>query len=369
MIEPRFTLSDVLNRIESQSTFGSHESLLQNGHLSDCVHGGAVPCQWCDWAVITDDVTSLLTTLEDADLLLSSPVLGLTWALAAWSIAELPSMLTKFAVRDEARRLTSALCDAVQEKQSQILRVLTHESSMGGRLESSLKRVAALGSIPAMVREPDRWVHHLTGPVRLTIANLSERIEINRLQLICTFECEQLLTCETFHLGTVPELAGLHARRQTTHEDIFVEVAKGSFQELAIAALMSDLIEVIDELADALERTADMITITFSPEIATYPKQLRRTLWARCGIDWVHTFLDISGYAHWHSNGQKPHVALTTAWYVVAALAVSAHSGQIPATGPRRSLDDFTISGFPRLFRKDLNASTPDDAEYPCADR
>jgi hypothetical protein len=338
MTESHLTLGDVLDRIETRNGHESHRSVLRNGHLSECVHGGAVPCQWCDWAVVTDEVSALVDIIEDAHLVLDSPITGLTWALAAWSITELPSTVTGGDVREDAREIISALSDKVQRKQNQIFSVLRRESSPGGRIDSSVRRMAALGSIPSIAREPGRWVHHLSRPVQLTIADLSEQVDIDRLQLFCAFECEQLLD-ETLCLRTVPELTGLGARRQKTLEDIFDDVTKGSFQELAIAALMIDLTRTINDLADAIEKSSGMVAITFPPAITPYPKQLRRTLWAQCSIDWVHTFLDISGCACRHSNGQSPRVGLRAPWFVVAALAGSNHFGQIPATGPRRDFD------------------------------
>jgi hypothetical protein len=332
------TLGDILNRVEANTRGGELRPRLRRGHLPTCPHNREPPCHWCDWAVITDDVTRLISILEDAELILSTPPSGLLWALVAWSIAEAPTTIKHAGVRPEALEIVLSLCDEVREKQSLVRSALQRESNHGGRIESCAKRIAALSSVAPIVKSPDKWARFLDEPALTVVTDLRRRVEVGRLQILCTYECEQLLTTEVPIVRTVPELSAFRERQNKMQKSVFNDLPKGSFEELALGAMLTDLTEAIHVAADAIAATSGTLFITFSEEAVAYPKMLRRNLWAQCSIDWIRTFIDISGAPCWQFSDHVREI-LSVPWFAAAALAWNTEAGPIPATTQMRAFE------------------------------
>jgi hypothetical protein len=287
--------------------------------------------------VVTDDVAKLIAVLEDADVILSTPPSGLLWAIAAWSIVEAPTAINDAGVRPEALEVVLSLCDEVRRKQNLVELALQNESKVNGCIQLCAMRVAALTAVAPVVGSPERWMKNLDEPARNIVMELRKRVAVNRLQQLCAYECEKLLAIAMPTLRTAPELSTLNERCHKMHNRVFNDLPKGSFEELTLGAMLTDVTRDIHAVAEEIAATSGTISITFPQKSVEYPQILRRNLWAKCDIDWVRTFIDISGAPCWQFS-ERVNEILTVPWYVMAALSWKCEAEPIPATTQRREV-------------------------------
>jgi hypothetical protein len=331
------TLGHVLERIEGCRANSTVTAAQRCGHLPTCHHGRSLPCHWCDWAVVTNDVTHMMALLEDADVLLASPPSDLRWALAAWLVGTAPTALQSTTVRPEVLDILDALRGEVISRQDSLLSRIEAGSQTGGALEQAAVHHAALLSVVAITSDPSRLARYLPGSLRRRVVSLNERVDAGRMYLLCASESPDLPCNYQPRIRTAPELDAMVTFRERQRRRILQEHQKGSLKELALAARLTCLTQEFHALANDIESIAGSVRVRFSEDIVYFPPSLRRTMWAQCGIDWVRTFIDISGAPCWYTTTMGSDEFIVP-WFVGAVLTTDAELPCVPAVATRRTL-------------------------------
>jgi hypothetical protein len=327
----RLSLASVVARIGHEAASKTLDSAVHNGHLICCPVMEQVPCQWCDWAAVTPDIEHLVAQIDDAaDLLARSPS-SFRWALAAWSIRESVPTLPTRGVRAEVSLISQALETALREHQRRVDRAIAQASIAGGDLERCCVRIASIRSI-AQLTDSRSWCdRYLPTTIRARYGKLVQRIDADRLRRICTVEIEKTVTGELFSLYTVPELDSLLRRQQGNRRFIFHEVDRGSIHELTLEAFLDDLIEEVWSLSALVEESPGKVPLRLFSLRTQHAKLMRATIWSSCSIDWVQTFIDITGAPSWKCDGSDAE-NLTVPWFVAVELEGNKSAGSLSAT-------------------------------------
>ena len=329
MIGERLTLTSVVARVEHEAAT-TPNNVLQNGHLMCCPAMDRIPCQWCDWAVVTPDIEHLVAEIDDADDLLASSASSFRWALAAWSIREWVPTLPTRGIRIEVATIAHALETALRERKRKVDEAIARASRAGGELERCCVRVASIRSIAQMTDSRSWCDRYLSSTIRTRYGKLTQRIDEDRLRRICTAEIEKIVIGELFSLRSIPELDSLLRRQQGNLRFIFHEVDRGSIQELTLHAFLDDLIEEIWSLSTLIEDSPGQVPLRLLSLRTPHAKLMRSTIWSSCSIDWVQTFIDITGAPSWQADDCDDE-SLTVPWFVAVELEGNKLAGAMSA--------------------------------------
>jgi hypothetical protein len=291
-----------------------------------------VPCQWCDWAAVTPDIEHLVAQIDDADDLLARSPSSFRWALAAWSIRESVPTLPTQGVRAEVGLISQALETALREHQRRVDRAIAQASIAGGDLERCCVRIASIRSI-AQLTDSRSWCdRYLPSTIRARYGKLVQRIGPDRLRRICTAEIEKIVIGEFFPLKSIPELDSLLRRQQGNRRFIFHGVDRGSIQELTLEAFLDDLIEEICSLSTLVEESPGQVPLRLLSLRTPHAKLMRATIWSSCSIDWVQTYIDITGAPSWKQCDESDPDSLKVPWFVAVELEGNKSAGSMSAT-------------------------------------
>src|SRR5664280_713839 len=327
----RLSLACLVARTHHEAANKALESALHDGHLMCCPEMGRTPCQWCDWAAVTPDVGRLVAEIDDVDDLLARSPSSFRWALAAWSIKESVPTLPTRGVRAEVALISQALETALRERQQRVDRAIAKASIAGGELERCCVRIASIRSIAQITDSRSWYASYLPRAIREELDRLLQRIEAGRLRRICTVEIEKTVTGEPFTLQTVPELDSLLRRRQGNRQFIFSEIDRGSIEELTLEAFLADLIEEVWLLSAFVEKSPGLVPLRLFSRRTHHAKLMRSTIWSSCSIDWVQTFIDVTGAPCWQScDGDAEQ--LMVPWFVAVELEGNKLAGSMSAT-------------------------------------
>lgn len=342
------SLAAVTSRIDNETARKTLDGALFDSHLRCCPRMGDTPCQWCDWAVVTTDTEHLVAAIDDADSLLAASPSSLQWSLAAWSINESVTTLPAVGVRAEVALIMQAMENAFRERQERVRTAIAQAAVTGGELEQCCVRIASIRSVAKMTHPASWWEHYLSSAIRAKSHGLLQRIEVDRLRRICTFEIERMVTGEPIDLQTQPELNSLQRRREGHRRFIFSEIDRGSIEELALEAVLDEITEGILAVAASIADSPGLVPVRLLPSRPAHVKAVRASIWLSCSIDWVQTFIDITGAPCWRTQ-QDEAVMLTVPWFVAVDLEGNKSAGLMSATEQEHRLANIQTD----LQRKD----------------
>jgi hypothetical protein len=155
-----------------------------------------------------------------------------------------------------------------------------------------------------------------------------------------------MVTGEPIDLQTQPELNSLQKRREGQRRFLFSEVDRGSIEELALEAVLDEITEGLMAIAASIQCSPGLVPVRMLPSRTAHAKSVRGAIWLSCSIDWVQTFIDITGAPCWRTH-QDETAVLTVPWFVAVELEGNKSAGLMSATEPEHRLADF--SGFPDM--------------------
>jgi hypothetical protein len=330
-MKPQLSLTDLIGRIDEPRIVAEARGMIVGGHLRCCASKGSLPCQWCDWAVVTPGTMDLIARIDDIRRVLNAFPSGLWWALAAWALQE-PMTATGPAsediVRPEVDIIWRGLDRALLSSQAELSNKLASASGTDGDLVKCCSRVAAIGSLVYLENENWPWSRLVPADLRAQAGAAFRRVDAGRLDRICTTEIEKLVGEPLFSLETEHVAESLAKRRQRSRNYVFDSIEPGSINELNLEASLRGLVERIHSIASAIEVVPGTVSVRLAADSIHMSKLVRKTVWSSCSIDWVQTFIDTTGAPCW--GGREPG-SLTVPWFVAAAIEGGRRSERLSA--------------------------------------
>src|SRR5664280_2964789 len=126
-----------MERINESGVAAEADRAIEGGHLLCCTSRGSLPCQWCDWAVVTQSAVDLIARIDDTRRLLNESPSARWWTLAAWSLQEpmeSTGLTSENVVRPEVDFIWRGLERALLASQAELSELLAHASGADGEL-------------------------------------------------------------------------------------------------------------------------------------------------------------------------------------------------------------------------------------------
>jgi len=315
------------------------------GHLDECPRpfGVVAECDWCTWAVRTQELQQVVAIGVDAHLLASCSERDSVAAVVAYrELHEQLDMVDLDAIRIPAAQ--TAATEALAQTRAhleRLRRALEPSVAPGGSIEQLCRTTAgALTAISIRCGEtvdlplgiPDALMRQLLD----TSMAVSEDLHVATL----------LPVIDHLHWRGVPRLATqpewqrrpepTAAAHLSAHQLTGAKVAAGSLESLVVEAVVDRCTDEFMELGAALSRVPCTRTIR-QPRGGRWSSRTRATVWRRLRIDWHLTLIDTGLAACWNSRSQGDEVTVDVPWTVAAAIEVADRHGLGSATHQRPS--------------------------------
>lgn len=311
-------------------------SVLEAGHLPECPHarrGRADDCDWCRWALVIPDLSSLVVIGDDALTLMRCDVLDtVAGVVAATRLFELFEEIDIGTISVASTRELAANVSAQTARCLDRLRGgVGLATRAGGPLIARCERTAGAIAATTLQAEVGVDVTALPAPVQ---AGLNELAAM-------TSSCVQLSTMlpvvEHLHWRGVPDLVSQPEWLRRTRPVEVTELGQrqlaasgatfGSLEALVLESLIENLTELLLEVGELLAGSLPPVVFRRSVDERPFDGRLRSTLWRILPIDWHLTLVDTGLAAAWDTDIADGVRSTVVPWVVDAAATVLHRKG------------------------------------------
>lgn len=295
-------------------------------HLPECPHscrGEVDDCDWCRWAVVTSEMTTLLDVGTDARRMARSDVLStVPGVVAAARLFDLFDEVDLAGVDVEsARQLTAKVRDATARHLDDLDRKVRDATRPGGPVDERCRRTAGAIAAASLQSGPDSaLVASLPAQARASLDELARSVS-GGVQL-----SSLLPVIEHQHWRGMPELAsqpewsrrpkpgseGVIRQRQLAASGVHA----GSLEALVLESVLDRCTEMLLDVGTSLAAAAKPLVYRRPTIDRPFDSRLRKTLWRVLPIDWHLTLVDTGRAACWETE-EVGNVRLTTVPWVV----------------------------------------------------
>lgn len=308
-------------------------SVVGEDHLPECPHaraGGVENCDWCRWAVVTPEMTTLVDVGNDARQLVRSDVIATVPGVVA--AARLFDLFAGVDIADvdvaSARGMTARIRGDTERRLESLRRRVRDVTVSAGPIDRLCQRTAgALATASLQSGADTALVESLPLTVREGLDELARTVS-GGVQL-----ASLLPVVEHLHWSGMPELASQPEwqRRPKPGSDHLVRqrqlaasgVQAGSLEALVLESVLDRCTELLLDVGAGLaEATRPLV---YARPIADRPfgGRLRRTLWRVLPVDWHLTLVDSGLATCWNTTEINGVRSCTVPWVVdVAARAL-----------------------------------------------
>jgi hypothetical protein len=337
-------------------------------HLPECSmrHRDILDCHWCNWAVSTPCIITLLdaradaVALTDSDTVRSGAHGSVAWVVASCEVLRLVEQVDSAdvlvpSVRELADRLAGAVSDELGTLRGEIDSAVAPDGPVERRCLQTAGAIAAtrLGS-PSL---------------RPIAGRLSERTRRIVTELAASISPEQqtvglIPVIDHLHWKGLPELrtqpewsrrpapgtaSGVLARRLAG-----TQLAPGSLEALVVESVIDRATEQLLEVADDLTNAAPAVEYRRRRDAPPASPATKRILWRLALIDWHQSFVDTGRADCWGASTVGADIITSVPWQVAEAITISDSQGLVGATFADRPIGFRSEPGEP--------ASTPSPA-------
>jgi hypothetical protein len=287
-------------------------SLLGDDHLPECPHARGCDvddCDWCRWAVVTPEMTTLLDVGSDARRLARSDVLATVPGVVA--AAQLFDLFDGVDIAGvdvaSARQMTALVRNDTSRHLDDLDRQVRDATRPGGPVDNRCRRTAgAIAAASLLSGTNSALVAALPPPVRACLDELAQSVS-GGVQLSSV-----LPVIEHLHWRGMPELASQPewSRRPNPGADHLVRqrqlsasgVQTGSLEALVLESVLDRYTEMLLDVGTSLAAAAKPLVYRRPTTDRPFDSRLRKTLWRVLPIDWHVTLVDTGRAACWDTE-------------------------------------------------------------------
>jgi len=306
------SLGDLAELLVAERASGVLDHVLRpDGHLVDCPKCGPVPCTWCDFAVVTPELLVRVDLLHDA-IVLEDFTPTISWMLASAMVASTDRGAIPRGLRGSAECLLRALDAVVAGHQRTLQLALQHAGSAGTGLVRDVEHVAGLRTAMHFGADRNLWGPMARGhqPVAAADGLPHDVLDAIAAQLVRPITTPS----EGFpHLSSVPDV---HALVQPLPSPFSSTITTGSLAELSLYARRAEVAESAAMLAGSFRSHSDRVAVDAVRPVRFLHRVALTTVWKCEVVNWVQTFIDLTGAEAWRGTGSM----LRVPWFVAADL-------------------------------------------------
>ena len=335
-------------------------------HLPECSmrHREVVECHWCNWAVATPGITSLLDAradaiaLRDRDTVRSGAHGTVAWVVASCEVLRVVDEVDSSDVLvPSVRELADRLAGSVSAELEPLRREVDNAVAADGPVERRCLQTA--GAIAATrLGSPD--LHHvadrLSDRTRHVISELAESLSTEHQAAGLIPVIDHLHWRGLPELRTQPEwsrrpapgtASGVLARRLAG-----TQLAPGSLEALVVESVIDRATDQLLEVADDLTNAAPAIEYRRRHDATPASPATKRMLWRVALLDWHQSFIDTGRADCWDARREGDDIVTSVPWQVAQAIMIGDTQGLVGAAFADR----------PSGFRAEANEPDPRSA-------
>jgi len=317
--------------IEELARFGATRA-----HLPECRNPRAAPvvdCEWCEWAVLIPEVTTLLDIGNDARTLLRSEVADtVAGAVALTQLLDLFAGLRLDAIHVEsARRLAGNIRDETGAALARLECRVRNAARAGGPLDDLLRLTG--GTIAAVELQSSAAAEVVaTFPDRLRtslqdLAGMSTQVQLASLLPVV----EHHLWRGMPDLATQPEWrrrTGPSERSRLGQLQITASGAEPrSLEALVVESLIDECTQHLLDLGPELAEAAPPVRYTRPHSELRHSAKARNILWRVARFDWHLTFIDTGLALCWGARSEDGAAVTDVPWIIHRAITALRRAG------------------------------------------
>ena len=314
-------------------------------HLPECPHRGGSPtepCDWCQWAIQTPELETLLAVGRDTRALLGWGSLDSVAAVVAFArLEELAASVNLESVWvSSSRRLVDATRQAVAVDLDRLRHRIARAVAAGGPIEVTCLRAAGGLAVVALQTERGRDAgSRLPESLRDRIDQLTRNLSVEHQIATFLHAVEALHHTELPPLATQPEWdrrppaaagpAGLAGRQLAA-----ANVEPGSLEALVVESLLAETTDLLVSLGEELGDIGPPVTLRRPTTDEPHSPTARSLVWRVSRLDWHLTFVD-THHAHcWGARTEGGTDLVDVPAAVALAIEVSLAAGLVSGIYP-----------------------------------
>jgi len=305
-------------------------SLVGVDHLPECPHARRCvvdDCDWCRWAVVTPEMTTLLDLGTDARRLARSDVLDtVPGVVAAVQLFDLFGDVDIAGVGvASARQMTARVRDATSRHLDDLDGVVRDATRPGGPVDERCRRTAGAIAAASLQSGADpALVASLPPAVRASLDELARSVSggVQLSSLLPVIEHQHwrgmpdLVSQPEWSRRPKPGADGVIRQRQLDASG----VQAGSLEALVLESVLDRYTEMLLDVGTSLAEAVKPVVYRRPTADRPFDRRLRATLWRVLPIDWHLTLVDTGRAACW-DTGQAGGARSTMVPWVVDVAA------------------------------------------------